>query len=192
MKVKSLIAEGSMCPKLNCEYEFVNPITKETQMCDMTVCVTREAIEQMSKEDIANNPSAALEEFAKKESEDANARFQYETIKEYAKEHNFIEISDEFKDTIWNHIQEITDSAESPKIIMDVRLLNELRSSIDARKADSQTPEYTSGSIYPYCTVTINNKSVRLFVHSVATWHQQNCLVYDETNPKNSKLISCK
>ena len=186
MKVKKVISEGTMCPKLVCEGEFLNPITQETQTCEITACITREMIPQIAEELKKDPTLPTFRELCRKEFESSHAQFQYNKIKEYAEEHNSLAITDEYLDTVWKHIHGIINTAKTPKVIMDVRMIHEL----SKRDPDiKQTQEQTSGPIYHYCTVTSNGKPVKIYAYSYAPWTDCNCLAYDEENPKNCKLV---
>ena len=177
-----------MCPKLICEGDFTNPITGELQTAEMTIAVTREHLEQLTNTG-REIVFADLEKIAQDEYDNSNAQYQYKMIKEYAKEHNYMET--ELKpDILWKHIQSVTDLAETPKVVLDVHIVHELQPELDARITDERTIEDTSGPFYLYSDAVVNGKLVRIFVHSYAPWSERDCLVYDENNPKNSKLIS--
>ena len=186
MKIKRIISDGSMSPKLTYEDDFVNPITGETQTYEMTFSVTRENCERFAKEH--GDTDEFLEKIAHEEYETSNARFQYDIIKNYAMNHNHSEVSG-YPDVILEQIEDVVSSSGIPKVVLTVNMLSLLRPFLDTHKTEEREPENTSG-IFHYCTIDVVGKSVNIFVNPYTSWAERDCLVYDEGNPKNSKLIT--
>lgn len=190
MRIKKMIAEGTMAPKVTYEDDFVNPITGETLTCEMTFAVTRDKLDMFAGATDEKSFKDVMEKLAREEYDNSNARYQYDVIKNYATEHNFVEITDTSGESIWNQVKDVIETAECPKIVLDFHLASEMKTTISELSGEEGTVKNTSGPFYMLKIVSLYDKTVRIFVHSYAAWSQRNCLVYDENNLKNCKLIT--
>ena len=191
-----MIADGSMAPKVTGVGEFINPITSEKIEWEVTCSIGKEQLGDLSSINYdIEKLNSLLEKTLQTEFETSTAQKRYDIISDYAKEHKFdIRISTNPEDTFSEDIRNVVELSERVIVVLDPYIASKIKGFIDKQEgidASSDTENKTFVcAIQLIKTIELFGKQVKVFVYNYAPWSSNNCLVYDEDNPKNCKFIT--
>lgn len=196
MKIKKMITDGSMAPKVTGVGEFINPITSEKIEWEVTCSIGKEQLKDLSaiNYDI-EKLNSLIEKALQTEFKTSTAQKRYDIISDYAKEHKFdIRISTNPEYTFSEDIRNIVELSERVVVVLDPYIASRIKEFIDKQEcvdvpSDTENKTFAC-AIQLMRTITLFGKHVKIFVYNYAPWSSNNCLVYDEDNPKNCKFIT--